>query len=56
MAKRGKLIAKYSAAKTLTGALFVWFTLRSKATSGKVLVLSSYNKHAKHKMCQKRAK
>jgi hypothetical protein len=47
MAKRGKLIAKYSAAKTLTGALFVWFTLRSKAT---------YNKHAKHKMCQKRAK
>ncbi len=56
IAKRGKLIAKYSAAKTLTGALFVWFTLRSKATSGKVLVFSSYNKHAKHKMCQKRAK
>ncbi len=49
--KNGKkqMIAKYSAAKTLTGALFVWFTLRSKATSGKVLVFSSYNERAKHK-------
>ncbi len=47
--KKKQMIAKYSAAKTLTGALFVWFTLRSKATSGKVLVFSSYNERAKHK-------